>query len=78
MREWALRLCVGLGLIGLPSFAHHEKKTDPCGCHHQWGLRHCHPKKKTPRCEAPARSQARPDAVKAKARSGERSASASL
>lgn len=32
-----------------------KKRTDACGCHHHYGLRHCHPKRKTARCEAPAR-----------------------
>jgi hypothetical protein len=75
MRGWAFSLCVGLGLLGTPSFAHQDKRTDPCGCHHQWGLRHCHPQKKTPRCEAAARSEARSGDGKAKARSGARSTS---
>ena len=43
-------------LWGAPAWGHVEKRTDPCGCHHQWGLRHCHPKKKTQRCEAPVKS----------------------
>jgi hypothetical protein len=55
MRGWALVLCVGLCFSAAPSFAHEEKRTDPCGCHHQWGRRHCHPQRKTPRCEAPAK-----------------------
>lgn len=33
--------------------AHDNKRIDACGCHHQYGLRHCHPKKKSNRCEAP-------------------------
>jgi hypothetical protein len=33
-----------------------KKRTDACGCHHHFGLRHCHPKRKTPRCEAPVRA----------------------
>jgi hypothetical protein len=34
-----------------------QKRTDACGCHHHFGLRHCHPKRKTARCEAPVASQ---------------------
>lgn len=30
-----------------------KKRTDACGCHHYYGLRHCHPKLKTDRCERP-------------------------
>ncbi len=30
-----------------------RKRTDACGCHHYYGLRHCHPKLKTERCERP-------------------------
>ena len=56
MRGWVLGVAAALCLAGLPASAHENKRTDACGCHHQWGLRHCHPKKKTPRCEAPARS----------------------
>ncbi|MCI0572698.1 MAG: hypothetical protein L0Y66_18240 [Myxococcaceae bacterium] len=44
-----------------------KKRTDACGCHHHFGLRHCHPKLKTPRCEAPVRAQApQPDAGEAR------------
>lgn len=48
-----MALGAALLLWSSPAEAHKEKRTDPCGCHHQWGLRHCHPKKKSPRCEAP-------------------------
>jgi hypothetical protein len=34
-----------------------KKRTDACGCHHFYGLRHCHPKLKTPRCESPAKAE---------------------
>lgn len=33
-----------------------KKRTDACGCHHVYGLKHCHPNKKTPHCEAPVKS----------------------
>lgn len=55
MRRGLIGIILGLGLVWTtPVGAHGTKRTDPCGCHHQWGLRHCHPKKKTVRCEAPA------------------------
>lgn len=44
-------------VVALPALGHNTKRTDPCGCHHQYGLRHCHPKKKSPRCEAPAQER---------------------
>ncbi|HYV49607.1 MAG TPA: hypothetical protein VFA20_32330 [Myxococcaceae bacterium] len=52
-RAWGLLLGAGL-LVAAPARAHDEKRTDKCGCHHQYGLRHCHPNKATPYCEAPA------------------------
>lgn len=45
---------VALGLLVAAPVVGHEKRTDRCGCHHQYGLRHCHPNKKTRTCEAPA------------------------
>lgn len=33
-----------------------RKRVDPCGCHHLYGLRHCHPNRKGPHCELPVRS----------------------
>src|SRR5688572_22341764 len=56
MRGWVLGVAAVLCFAGSAAAAHENKRTDACGCHHQWGLRHCHPKKKSPRCEAPARS----------------------
>ncbi|MBI3183799.1 MAG: hypothetical protein HYZ28_16805 [Myxococcales bacterium] len=41
--------------LSAPALAH-DRRVDRCGCHSQFGLRHCHPLKKTPRCEAPAKS----------------------
>jgi hypothetical protein len=29
-----------------------KKRVDPCGCHHVYGVRHCHPKRKSEHCEA--------------------------
>ena len=46
-----LGILLGL-LVAAPALAHHAR-TDKCGCHNQYGLRHCHPSKKTKRCEAP-------------------------
>jgi len=31
-----------------------KKRVDACGCHHVYGIRHCHPNRKTNRCEAVA------------------------
>lgn len=32
-----------------------KKRVDACGCHHVYGLRHCHPARKTDHCEAPVK-----------------------
>jgi len=54
-RAWRWGLLLGAGLlVAAPAWAHDNKRTDKCGCHHQYGLRHCHPNKETPGCEAPA------------------------
>jgi hypothetical protein len=71
-KGWAVAL--GLALAGLavagPAAAH-DKRTDRCGCHHQYGLRHCHPNKKTSACEAPARAEPRQEtAARATSTSG--------
>ncbi|HVE82693.1 MAG TPA: hypothetical protein VND93_07585 [Myxococcales bacterium] len=60
-RAWGLLLFAGL-LVAWPAGAH-DNRTDRCGCHHQYGLRHCHPNKKTVACEAPveARVKATPE-----------------
>ncbi|HYO51261.1 hypothetical protein [Archangium sp.] len=29
-----------------------KKRVDACGCHHVYGVRHCHPKRKSDHCEA--------------------------
>ena len=39
--------------LGAPPALAHQARTDRCGCHHQYGVRHCHPKLKTKHCEAP-------------------------
>ena len=35
-----------------------KKRVDPCGCHHVYGLRHCHPNRKSDHCEAPVKAEA--------------------
>jgi hypothetical protein len=35
-----------------------KKRVDACGCHHVYGIRHCHPNRKTDHCEAPVKAQA--------------------
>lgn len=47
-------------LASAPALAHKSKRTDPCGCHHQFGLRHCHMKEKSDKCEAPVSKDAQP------------------
>ncbi|MCY1018101.1 hypothetical protein [Pyxidicoccus sp. MSG2] len=34
-----------------------KKRVDPCGCHHVYGIRHCHPNRKGDHCEAPVKAQ---------------------
>jgi hypothetical protein len=29
-----------------------KKRVDPCGCHHVYGVRHCHPNRATAHCES--------------------------
>jgi hypothetical protein len=35
-----------------------KKRVDACGCHHVYGLRHCHPNRKSEHCEAPVKAPA--------------------
>jgi hypothetical protein len=35
-----------------------KKRVDACGCHHVYGIRHCHPNRKSDRCEAPVNAPA--------------------
>ncbi|HLL54080.1 MAG TPA: hypothetical protein VK447_11060 [Myxococcaceae bacterium] len=37
-----------------------KKPVDPCGCHHVYGVRHCHPTRRTSHCEARAETQQPP------------------
>ncbi len=34
-----------------------SKRVDACGCHHVYGVRHCHPNRKTSHCEAPVKGE---------------------
>ncbi|MFZ5470590.1 MAG: hypothetical protein ACOZIN_14240 [Myxococcota bacterium] len=69
MRRGWVGALIGALLFAGPALAH-DKRTDPCGCHHQYGLRHCHQKKKTERCEAPVRGQTKQPGAGAGAPSG--------
>lgn len=66
MRGWGFGLIAATGLLLAPpalanappierthSSPCAKKRTDSCGCHHYYGLRHCHPKLKTQKCERP-------------------------
>jgi hypothetical protein len=33
-----------------------KKRVDPCGCHHVYGIRHCHQNRKSNHCEAQVRA----------------------
>lgn len=33
-----------------------KKRVDACGCHHVYGVRHCHPKRKSEHCESMAQA----------------------
>jgi hypothetical protein len=54
MRAWVMAAALAVALLPEAAQAHYTKRTDACGCHHQWGLRHCHPSRRTSHCEAPA------------------------
>lgn len=43
-----------------------KKRVDACGCHHVYGVRHCHPNRKTDHCEAPVNAPAQKKEVKTK------------
>jgi hypothetical protein len=43
--------------LATPSFGTQscqKKRVDACGCHHVYGVRHCHPKRKSEHCEVMA------------------------
>jgi hypothetical protein len=60
-----LGVCFSVWLVSLgvgpiwPSAACSHRRVDACGCHHVYGLRHCHPNRKSKHCEMPARAKAR-------------------
>ncbi len=63
---WFGGLVVAVLLAGAPELkASYEspqcekKRVDACGCHHVYGIRHCHPNRKTSRCEATASGKAK-------------------
>lgn len=41
-----------------------KKRVDACGCHHVYGIRHCHPNRKTDHCEAPVNASVPDDEKK--------------
>ena len=38
-----------------------KKPVDSCGCHHVFGVRHCHPSRRTNHCEARASWEPEPE-----------------
>lgn len=34
-----------------------KKRVDACGCHHVYGMRHCHMNRRSEHCEAPANAR---------------------
>ena len=57
MARWILAGMVMVAMSAPTAWAHKSKRTDPCGCHHEYGLRHCHPNQKKETCEAPVEAQ---------------------
>jgi hypothetical protein len=64
-------------VFAAPAFGH-ERVADKCGCHSQFGLRHCHPKKKTRTCEAPVNGKVAGPVQKAKPAPAQEHAQTSL
>ncbi len=59
MRNWVLGM-IGAALLCSGSASAEyctKKRVDKCGCHHQFGVRHCHPSRKTGHCEAPVKHE---------------------
>lgn len=54
---WACALWVAVPIFAEGPCA--KKRVDACGCHHVFGIRHCHPNRKTSKCQATA-SEKRP------------------
>ncbi len=65
---WFSGLLVAMALTGTPEPSNaslafnpqicQKKRVDACGCHHVYGIRHCHPNRKSPHCEAPVKAAA--------------------
>jgi hypothetical protein len=50
---WSLGACALW--VSIPIFAEGPcatKRVDACGCHHVHGIKHCHPNRKTDKCQA--------------------------
>lgn len=62
MGKTAAALALAVAMFAGPAFGHRSKRTDKCGCHHQYGLVHCHPNLKSNRCEAPVADKKPADA----------------
>ena len=52
MGKIATAIALAVALTAAPAMAHRNKRTDKCGCHHQFGLVHCHPNMKSNKCSA--------------------------
>jgi len=53
---WSLGACALW--VSIPVFAEGPcatKRVDACGCHHVHGIKHCHPNRKTDKCQATAK-----------------------
>ena len=46
-----------------------KKRVDPCGCHHVYGLRHCHPNRMSSHCERLSQAPVAPAPQRAASRS---------
>jgi cell pole-organizing protein PopZ len=44
--------------MSYPSSVCKKKRVDACGCHHVYGVRHCHPDRKGKHCEAIVKAEA--------------------
>jgi hypothetical protein len=44
--------------MSYPSSVCKKKRVDACGCHHVYGVRHCHPDRRSKHCEALAKLEA--------------------
>jgi hypothetical protein len=52
-------LCACALWVSIPIFAEGpcaKKRVDACGCHHVHGIKHCHPNRKTDKCQASAKA----------------------